>query len=124
MEIQVLVVLARLKGPILLWHKEERRSLGRFQRNYPSGFQMFLDEGFACLHFHWVEQIDLGDLGSEVGMKFDCVVVGVMGRELIMGFLGEDILEVLALFRYSWFDRSSSLGYLGRDGGFINLFSI
>ena len=37
-------------------------------------------------------------------MKFDCVVIGAMGRELIMGFLREDILKVLAPFRYSWFD--------------------
>ena len=85
---------------------------------------MFFNEGFAHLHFRWVEQIDLGNLGSEVGMKFDGVVVGAMGRELILSFFRKDILKVLAPFRYSWFDQSGSLGYLGRDSGFVDLFSI
>ena len=57
--------------------------------------------------------MDLGDLGSEVRMEFNCVVIGVMGRELIMGFLGGDVLEVFAPLRYGWFNQSSSLGYLG-----------
>ena len=74
---------------------------------------MFFNERFACFHFCQVEQIDFGDLGSEVGTEFDCVVVGAMGRELIMGFLGEDVLEVLAPLRYGWFNRSGGLGYLG-----------
>ena len=46
-------------------------------------------------------------------MEFDCVVIGAMGRELIMDFLGEDLLEIFAPLRYGWFNRSCSLGYLG-----------
>ena len=109
----MLIVLARSKGSIFFGYKEERGSLGGFRGDYPSSLQMFFDERFACFHFCWIERIDLGNLGSEVGIKFDCVVVGAMGRELIMGFLREDVLEVLAPLRYGWFNRSSSLGYLG-----------
>ena len=65
---------------------------------------MFLNEGFACLHFCQVEQVDLSDLRSEVRVKFNCVVIGTMGRELIMSFLEEDVLEVLAPFRYDQFN--------------------
>ena len=46
-------------------------------------------------------------------MKFNCVIIGAMGRELIMGFLREDTLEVLTPLRYGWFNQSSGLGYLG-----------
>ena len=104
MGVQVSVVLARLKGPVLLWYKEERGSLGGFRGDNLPSFQVFFDEGFASLHFCWVEQIDLGDLWGEVRTKFNCVIVGSMGRELIMGFLGKDILEVFTPFRYGWFD--------------------
>ena len=94
-----MIVLARSKGPVLLWYKEERGSLGGFRGDYSSSFQVFFDEGFASFHFCWVERIDFGDFGSEVGTKFNCVVIGAMGRELIVGFLGEDVLKVLTPFR-------------------------
>ena len=48
---------------------------------------MFFNKGFAHLHLCWVERIDLGNLGSEVGMKFNGMVIGTMGKELIMSFL-------------------------------------
>ena len=48
---------------------------------------MLFDEGFAYLHLCRVEQIDLGDLGSEVRMEFNGMIVGSMGRELVMSFL-------------------------------------
>ena len=47
---------------------------------------MFFDKGFACLHFRRVEQVYLGNFGSEVRTKFDGMVIGVVGRELIMVF--------------------------------------
>ena len=87
MGVQVSVVLTRVKGSILLWYEEERGSLGGFRGDYPSGLQMFFNKGFACLHFCWIERINLGNLGSEVGMKFDGMVIGTMGRELIVSFL-------------------------------------
>ena len=46
---------------------------------------MFFDKGFTCLHLCWVERIDFGNLGGEVWAKFDGVVIGAMGRELVMG---------------------------------------
>ena len=46
---------------------------------------MFFNKGFACFHLHWVERIDFGDLGGEVWVKVDGVVIGAMGRELVVG---------------------------------------
>ena len=46
---------------------------------------MFFDKGFACFHLCWVERIDFGDLGGEVRVKVNGVVIGAMGRELVMG---------------------------------------
>ena len=91
--------LGKVEGSHPSLVQRRKGKLGGFQGDYPSSFQVFLNEGFASFHFCWVERIDFGDLGSEVGMKFNCVVVGAMGRELIMGFLGEDILEVLTPLR-------------------------
>ena len=48
---------------------------------------MFFDEGFACLHLSRVEQIDLGDLGSEVRAEFNGMVIEAVGRELVVSFL-------------------------------------
>ena len=48
---------------------------------------MFFDKGFAHFHLCWVEGIDFGDLGSEVWVEFNGVVVETMRGELIMGFL-------------------------------------
>ena len=50
-----------------------------------SCFKVFFDKGFAHFHLCWVERIDFGNLGGEVRVKVDGVVIGVMGRELVMG---------------------------------------
>ena len=87
MGVQVSVVLTRVQGSVFLWYKEEGRSLRGFQGDYSPSFQMFFDERFAHLHLCRVEQIDLGDFGSEVGAEFNGVVIGMVGRELVMSFL-------------------------------------
>ena len=61
---------------------------------------MFFNKGFAGFHLHWVERIDLGNLGGKVWAKFDGMIIGVMRGELVMGFLQEDICKVIAPFRY------------------------
>ena len=68
-----------------------------------SHLEVFFDKGFACFHLCWVEGIDLGDFGSEVWVKFNGVVIGMIRGELIMGFLREDVLEVFAPVRYNQF---------------------
>ena len=85
-----------------------------------SGFQVFFNEGFTRLHLRRVEQIDFGNLGNEVGAKFNGVVIGAMRRKLIMGFLRENICKVHTPVRYGRFGYSSRLGYLGGDGGFVD----
>ena len=85
---------------------------------------MFFDESFTCFHFCWVERVDLGNLRGEVRAKFDGMVVGMMGRKLIMGFLREDIHKVFTPLRYDWFHRLHSLGNLGGDGGLVNPFPL
>ena len=50
-----------------------------------SCFKVFFDKGFAHFHLCWVERIDFGNLGGEVRVKVDGVVIGAMGRELVMG---------------------------------------
>ena len=85
---------------------------------------MFFDKGFACFHLCWIERINFGDLRGEVWMKFNGVVIGTMRRELVMGFLGEDIFEVLAPVGYDRISQLSCLGNLGGDGGFVDLFSV
>ena len=124
MRVQVAVILTRAKGSILLWYKEEGRSLGGFRGDNSSGFQVFFNEGFTCLHLRWIERIDFGDLWNEVGAKFNGVVIGAMRGKLIMGFLGENISKVRTPVRYGRFNYPSCLGYLGGDGSFVDQFPV
>ena len=64
---------------------------------------MFFNKGFTSHHFCQVEGVDLGNFGDKVRAEFDGIIIGVMRRELVMGFLREDISEVFAPFRYDWF---------------------
>ena len=59
--------------------------MGGFRGYNPSCFEVFFDKGFARFHLCWVERIDFGDLRGEVRVKVDGVVIGAMGRELVMG---------------------------------------
>ena len=84
---------------------------------------MFFNEGFTCFHFCWVERVDLGNLGDKVWTKFNGMIIGVMRRELVMGFLGEDIHKVFTPIWDDWFHQLGGLGNLGGDGGLVDLFS-
>ena len=81
---------------------------------------MFFNNVFTGFHFHWVEGVDFGNLGDEVRVKLDSVVIGAMGRELVMGFLQKDICEVSTPFRYEWLCCLGSLCDLGGDSGLVN----
>ena len=81
---------------------------------------MFFDEGFKCFHLCWVEQIDFGNLGDEVGMEFNGVVIGIVRGELVMGLLREDVSEIFTPISYDRFDYSGRLGYLGGDGSLVD----
>ena len=48
---------------------------------------MFFDKGLASFHLCWVERVDFGDFGGEVRAQVNGMVIGAMGRELVMGFL-------------------------------------
>ena len=81
---------------------------------------MVLDEVFTSFHLCWVEGVDFGNFGNKVRVKFNGVIIGMMGRKLVMCFLREDIHEVFAPFRYDWFCCLGSLSDLGGDGGLVN----
>ena len=61
--------------------------MGGFRGYNPSGLKVFFNKGFASFHLCWVERVNFGDLGGEVRAKVDGMVIGVMERELVMGFL-------------------------------------
>ena len=57
-------------------------------RGYNSAcLEMFSNKEFAGFHLHWVERIDLGNLGDKVQAKFNGMIIGMMRGELVMGFL-------------------------------------
>ena len=85
---------------------------------------MLFNEGFACLHLHWVERVDFSNFGNEIGVKFNGVVIGTMRGELVVSFFREDVCKVLTPIGYDWFDRPRCLGNLGRDSRFMDLFSV
>ena len=64
---------------------------------------MFINEGFTSFHFRWVERVDLGNFGGKVRTEFNGMIIGMMGRKLVMGFLREDIHKVVTPFQYDWF---------------------
>ena len=66
---------------ILLLNKKEGGGLGRFGRGDLSGFEVFIDELFACRMLRWVERIGLGSFGYERVLEFDRMIVGARGGE-------------------------------------------
>ena len=85
---------------------------------------MFFYEGFTSLHLGRVKGVNLSNLWDEIGVKVDGMVIGVMRRKLVMGFLKENIHKVLTPF---WDDRFHWLGTLGNldgDSGFVDLFPV
>ena len=83
---------------------------------------MFFNEGFTSFHFHQIERVDLGNFRDEIGVKFNGMVIGTMGRKLIMGFLREDICKVFTPLWDDWFHHLGGLGDLGGDGDLVNPF--
>ena len=83
---------------------------------------MFFNESFTSFHFCWVERVDLGDFRDKIGMKFNGMVIGMMGRKLVMDFLGEDICKIFTPLWDDWFCQLGGLDDLGGDDGFVNLF--
>ena len=82
--------------------------------------EMFFNKIFASLHLHRVEQVDLCNFGDKVGVKLDGVVIGMMGRKLVMSFLWEDVGKVFAPFRYSKFHYLDGLSNLSEGDGLVN----
>ena len=81
---------------------------------------MFFNEVLTGLHFCQVEAVDFCKFGNEVRVKFDGVVIGMMRRELIVGFLQKDIHKISTPFRYEWFHCLVSLHNLNGDSGLVN----
>ena len=81
---------------------------------------MFFDKGFTSFHLCQIEGIDFGNFGDKVRMKFNRVVIQVMGVELVMGFFREDVSEVFAPFWYNWFCYLGGLGDLSEDSGLVD----
>ena len=85
MGVQVAVILTRMQGSTFLQYKEEERGLGRSRGYNPSCFKVLFDESFASFHLHWIQQVDFGNFRDKVRAKFNGMIIGAMGRELVMG---------------------------------------
>ena len=84
MGIQVSVVLAWAQGAVFLGNKEEGRGLWRFRQDDMSGFQMFFDEGLACLHLLRVQGINFGDFRGKSWFEVNDMVIRLMWRKFVM----------------------------------------
>ena len=84
MGIQVLVILAWMKGAIFLGDKKEWRGLWRFRWDNMSRFQMFVDEGLACFHLLRVQGINFGNFQGKGWFEVNDMVIRLMWRELVM----------------------------------------
>ena len=85
---------------------------------------MFINEGLAHLLFLWVERVYFSDLWNERGFEVYGVVIWLMGRENIMGLLGEYIFKVGTPIRNRLIGGFSSLGEFGGQGDFVEVFAI
>ena len=81
---------------------------------------MFFNEVFTGFHFCQVEGIDFGNFGDKIRVEFNSVVIGAMGRKMIMSFLRKDICEVFAPFGYEQLYCLGSLCDLSGDSGLVN----
>ena len=85
--VQVVIILAWVKGSVLLWYEEEGEGLGGFQGYNLSCLKVFFDKRFTHFHLCWVERVDLGNFGGEVWTKFNGMVIRAMRGKLVMSFL-------------------------------------
>ena len=85
---------------------------------------MFVNEGLAHLLFLWVERVYFSDLWNERGFEVYGVVIWSMGRENIMGLLGEYIFKVRTPIRDRLIGGFSSLGEFSGQGDFVEVFAI
>ena len=85
---------------------------------------MFFNKGFTSFCLCWVKRVDLGNFEDKVRAEFNGMIIGVMRREMVMGFLREDICKVFTPLWDEWFHWLGGLGDLGRDGGLIDLFPL
>ena len=85
---------------------------------------MFMNEGLAHLLFLWVERVHFSDLWNERGFEVNGVVIWSMGRENIMGLLGEHVFEVRAPIRDLLIRGFCSLGEFGGQGDLVEMFAI
>ena len=95
-----------------------------FGWDYPSSLEVFLDELLTGLLFLWVKRVYLGNLWNKRGFKVDGMVVGSMGREYIVGFLGEHILKIRTPIRDFLIGGFRCLCKFGGQSDLIEMFSI
>ena len=87
-----------------------------------ASLEMFFDKSFASIFLSRVEWVDLDNLGNEGIFEVNGMIEGLMGRELLVSFLGKYIGKVNTEVRDGYF-----LGFLGLsdfcgDGEFVQMF--
>ena len=117
-----MIILARVKSSIFLLDKEEWGSLRGFGRDNMTGFEMFLDKGFACVFFSRIQWVDFGNLRSKDILEVDGMVKGSVRGKLFIGLFRKYIDNVGAEFRDGYFFRFLCLGDFCRYGEFVQLF--
>ena len=85
---------------------------------------MFVNEGLAHFLFLWVKRVHFSDLWNERGLEVNGVVIWSMGRESIMGLLGEHVFKVGTPIRELLIRGFCSLGKFGGQGDLVEMFAI
>ena len=87
--IHVMVILARAESSVFLFHKEERRGLGRVGWTDLSRGEVFIQEVLSGLAFVRREGVYFPDLRDEGVVKVDLVVIGSRRGNVIGSFFRE-----------------------------------
>ena len=92
-------VHAKTEGTVLFANKEDRSAVGGRGGTNETGTEILVNELFECLHFGVGDGIDATWWDGCTRLQINGKIVGLVFRETISPFLGEDIRKFMIFLR-------------------------
>ena len=121
MFIEILIILAGAKPSIFPLDEEEWRGLRQLRLSDFAGFEMFINEFLACLHFFGIHGVGFSYLQDKGFLEIDGMVKGLSRGEFPVLRLTKDFGVLRVLWRKFLFHFLHSLGQGSGEGEFSDV---